>query len=122
MLGGYIRMTSRDLAYGDQPRIPQNTGDAAKIALAALAQGGGLGIFGDFLFGEANRMGASNLSSLGGPVDTGGIGDGLSALRRWMVHCGRGDTFRPSTASCDLALCGGSDCPGHGGRGCRRDV
>jgi hypothetical protein len=70
MLGGYIRMTSRDLAYGDQPRIPQNTGDAAKIALAALAQGGGLGIFGDFLFGEANRMGASNLSSLGGPVAT----------------------------------------------------
>jgi heme A synthase len=37
MLGGYIRMISRDLAYGDQPRIPQNVGDAAKIALAALA-------------------------------------------------------------------------------------
>jgi hypothetical protein len=70
MLGGYLRMTARDIAYGQPPRVPRNVGEASKIALAALAQGGGLGIFGDLMFGEANRMGASNLSSFGGPVAT----------------------------------------------------
>src|SRR4051812_10762443 len=46
-----------------------------------------VGIFGDFLFGEANRMGAGNLSSLGGPVATG-----LSRLyeiyNRWLQSIG----------------------------------
>lgn len=70
VLGGYMRMTIRDLAYGQQPRVPRNLGDATKIGLAALAQGGGLGIFGDFLFGQMNRFGVSNFSSFGGPVAT----------------------------------------------------
>jgi hypothetical protein len=102
MLGGYLRMTARDLAYGDEPRLPKNVGDAAKIALAALAQGGGLGIFGDFLFGEANRMGASNLSSLGGPVATD-----LSRLyeiyNRWLTSIG---TDHKGDAWSDLARWG----------------
>ena len=37
-------------------------------ALAAFAQGGGLGIYGDFLFGEVNRMGAGLVGTIGGPV------------------------------------------------------
>jgi hypothetical protein len=69
MLGGYIRMTARDLAYGDQPRTPQNVGDAFKIAGAAVAQGGGLGLLGDYLFGEINRLGAGAASG-GGPIGT----------------------------------------------------
>jgi hypothetical protein len=36
--------------------------------VAALAQGGGLGIYGDFLFGEYSRMGRTFTSSLAGPV------------------------------------------------------
>ena len=36
MLGGYIRMTARDLAYGDQPRVPRNVGDAFQVGGAAL--------------------------------------------------------------------------------------
>jgi hypothetical protein len=36
--------------------------------LAALAQGGGLGIYGDFLFGEVSRMGAGLVSTAGGPA------------------------------------------------------
>ena len=95
MLGGYLRMTARDLAYGDEPRIPKNVGDAAKIGLAALAQGGGLGIFGDFLFGEANRMGASNLSSLGGPVATD-LSRVYEIYNRWLTSIGtdhKGDAW-----------------------------
>lgn len=69
-IAGYIRMSARDAFYGDQQRLPKSPGDAAKIALAALAQGGGLGILGDMLFGEMNRFGVSNASSIGGPVAT----------------------------------------------------
>lgn len=68
MLGGYLRMVARDMVTGTEPRTPRNPADAAKIALASLAQGGGLGIFGDFLFGEANRMGGGVGSTLGGPM------------------------------------------------------
>ena len=70
MLGGYLRMTARDLAFGDQPRVPRTIGEAGKIALAALAQGGGLGLAGDAFFGSVDRMGASNTSVFGGPVAT----------------------------------------------------
>jgi hypothetical protein len=33
-----------------------------------MVQGGGLGIYGDFLFGEASRMGGGFLETLGGPA------------------------------------------------------
>ena len=35
---------------------------------AAMSQGGGLGIYGDFLFGEYSRYGRSFLSTLAGPT------------------------------------------------------
>jgi len=66
-IAGYGRMTVNDWATGRPPRSP---GDWHTL-LAAMAQGGGLGIFGDYLFGEVNRMGGSSLGALGGPV----IGD-----------------------------------------------
>lgn len=68
MLGGYIRMTLGDMFAGRQYREPRNAGETAKIMAAALAQGGGLGIFGDYLFGEANRFGGSFGGTMGGPV------------------------------------------------------
>jgi hypothetical protein len=33
-----------------------------------MAQGGGAGIYGDFLFGEASRLGGGFLETLGGPT------------------------------------------------------
>ena len=36
--------------------------------MAGLAQGGGLGIFGDFLFGSASRTGSSLPETVAGPV------------------------------------------------------
>ena len=61
---GYIRMLVGDLAAGRPPRDPRDP----KTLLAAAGQSGGLGIFGDFLFGEVNRMGGGLISTLGGPV------------------------------------------------------
>lgn len=71
---GYLRMAVNDVAMGRPVRNPfdaSRPGQSAKVMLAALAQGGGLGIFGDFLFGETNRMGGGLVGTLGGPV----IGD-----------------------------------------------
>ena len=51
-------MQAKDLASGREPRPID--GDFAK---AAVVQGGGLGIFGDFIFSDVNRFG-------GGPVET----------------------------------------------------
>lgn len=63
-LFGYGSMSAKQLIAGKTPRDPSNP----KTWLAAAAQGGGLGIYGDFLFGEKSRMGSSFYSSLGGPA------------------------------------------------------
>ena len=72
VIGGYMRMVVR--AYADGKPVPQ-PGDIANW-IAAMAQGGGLGIFGDIVFGEVNRNGSDSLASaIGGPI----VGD-ISAL------------------------------------------
>lgn len=61
---GYLSMASKDVAKGREPR----PADDHKTWLAAMVQGGGLGIFGDYLFGEANRFGNTALESAAGPT------------------------------------------------------
>jgi hypothetical protein len=61
---GYVAFTMKDIAKGRTPRDPRD----AKTWGAAFMQGGGLGLYGDFLFGQSNRYGQSILGSLGGPV------------------------------------------------------
>lgn len=61
---GYAAMTLKDLVKGKKPRPI----DSPKTWTAAMAQGGGMGIYGDFLFGEASRMGGGFLETLGGPT------------------------------------------------------
>lgn len=65
---GYGSMALKDLAKGKTPRDPTQEGQALKVFLAAMVQGGGAGIYGDFLFGAANRMGSGTVESLAGPV------------------------------------------------------
>ena len=68
-LFGYTSMVLKDLLKGREPR--QFQGDLAKdtkLMFAAMSQGGGLGIYGDFLFGEYSRYGRSFLSTLAGPT------------------------------------------------------
>lgn len=71
---GYGAMAAKDLLKGREPRNPTE----AKTWVAAMLQGGALGIYGDFLFGESNRFGGTLTSSLAGPV-LGGV-DSLNDL------------------------------------------
>ena len=61
---GYISMAAKDVLKGKTPRNPL----AKETILAAAAQGGGLGIYGDYLFGEASRFGHTPLESAAGPA------------------------------------------------------
>lgn len=66
---GYGSMVMKDILKGKEPRT--FSGDVekdAKLMFAAMSQGGGLGIYGDFLFGEYSRYGRSFLSTLAGPT------------------------------------------------------
>ncbi|MCM0018907.1 MAG: hypothetical protein NBV67_02840 [Tagaea sp.] len=65
-VAGYASMTAKDYLAGYTERDPTSY----KTILAALKQGGGLGIYGDFLFGEANRFGGGLLETLAGPGAT----------------------------------------------------
>lgn len=61
---GYLAMAAKDLVKGKQPRSVEDW----KTWAAAMQQGGGFGIYGDFLFGEASRFGNSPLETLTGPT------------------------------------------------------
>lgn len=59
---GYYVMQLKEVAKGREMRPP-----SPETFLAAALQGGGLGIYGDFLFGEVNRYGGGTLETLAGP-------------------------------------------------------
>lgn len=61
---GYLAVIAKDIAAGKEPSDPYST-DTWKNA---MMQGGSLGIFGDYIFGEYNRYGRSALSSMVGPT------------------------------------------------------
>jgi hypothetical protein len=61
---GYVAMSLKDIAKGKEPRDPTDP----KTFFASIAQGGGLGIWGDFLFAETNRFGGGFASTLAGPT------------------------------------------------------
>jgi hypothetical protein len=65
---GYLALTLKDLAKGRNPREPDDAASYAKLVAASMVQGGGLGLYGDFLFGENNRFGGGFVSSLAGPT------------------------------------------------------
>jgi hypothetical protein len=60
---GYAAMTAKDMLKGKTPRDPKDPNTIIK----AFTQGGGAGIYGDFLFGEYNRFGQSPLETAAGP-------------------------------------------------------
>lgn len=77
---GYVAFTLKDIAKGRTPRDPTE----ARTWGAAFMQGGGLGIYGDFLFGQTNRYGQSFLGSIGGPV--AGDVDALYRIYNTLIH------------------------------------
>jgi hypothetical protein len=73
VLGG-IALTAKDIAAGREPRPMDNP----KFFAAALVQGGGLGIFGDYAFSDVNRFGGGIVSTAFGP--TGQLTDDIVKL------------------------------------------
>jgi hypothetical protein len=67
---GYVALELRSIARGRDPRASnaETGGDYAKLVFAALTQGGGLGLYGDFLFGDSSRLGAGPVLSMFGPT------------------------------------------------------
>jgi hypothetical protein len=65
---GYAAMNIKEMAKGREPRQPDDAAGLAKLVTAAFLQGGGAGLYGDFLFGEANRFGGGIISSAAGPT------------------------------------------------------
>lgn len=70
---GYLAMSAKDMLKGKNPR-PINDKDTW---IAAMLQGGALGIYGDFLFGESNRFGGGPIQTAAGPV----LGMGEDAIK-----------------------------------------
>ncbi len=69
---GYLALQAKQIAKGREPRpLFDEDGEfvGGELFMASLLQGGGLGIYGDWLFGEANRNGMGfSVGSLGGPA------------------------------------------------------
>lgn len=92
---GYLVLTLKDFAKGRSPRDPDDAGGYAKLVGASMMQGGGLGLFGDFLLGEANRFGGGVLSTFAGP--TYGNIDELDKLFKAMRDGGTSKKDRMDT-------------------------
>lgn len=63
-VAGYMAMTAKDMARGLWP--PRDPTDPATL-IAAMTQGGALGIYGDFLFGTRTRFGSGFIETASGP-------------------------------------------------------
>ena len=77
---GYLTMTLKDLFKGKTPRSATDP----QTLFAALIQGGGFGIMGDYAFGQFNRFGQTPVEALAGPT----VGTAADILK--MITLGRG--------------------------------
>lgn len=81
-LAGALSIQLKEIAKGRDPRDMTE----GKFLKAAMLQGGGLGLFGDFLYSTENRFGGGWATSIGGPIvgfidRSGGLlGQGAKAL------------------------------------------
>jgi hypothetical protein len=81
MLTGYAIYSLKMLLKGQYPPPP-----SVKSAMAGMMQGGGLGIMGDYLFGEYNRFGQSPTESILGPVMGQGFTTAIDLWNRIKTH------------------------------------
>ena len=67
---GYLSMSLKDILKGKNPAevFDEREGLNTKTFIRAFTQGGGAGIYGDFIFGEFNRYGQSPIETFAGPT------------------------------------------------------
>ena len=88
-IAGGLVLNAKQIVYGRDPR-PVNT---PEFWIAALTQGGGLGILGDFLFSGVNRFGGGFGKTLAGPM--GGLGtDTINLTLGNAIQVMQGDATR----------------------------
>ncbi|WP_101339724.1 hypothetical protein [Cereibacter azotoformans] len=86
LVTGAVAIQLKELAKGNDPR-PM---DENKFWLAALFQGGGLGIFGDFFSAETSRVGGGLAETIAGPV-VGAAGDLLKPVASNITRAVQGE-------------------------------
>jgi hypothetical protein len=76
---GYLSMTVKDAMKNRTPKDPFKW----QTVMAALVQGGGAGLYGDYLFGQYDRFGGGIASSLPGPMlgEAARLGDTFQKMR-----------------------------------------
>ncbi|MQY48186.1 hypothetical protein GAO09_19305 [Rhizobiales bacterium RZME27] len=99
-VAGYMAMTMKDAAKGYWP--PRDPLDP-KVMTAALTQGGALGIYGDFLFGEANRFGSGALETFSGPF-IGTVSDIINVPLKARTAIEKGESPKMAGDLLNLAL------------------
>jgi hypothetical protein len=65
---GFVSMTAKQYGRGEKPKEPEDAWDVAQMIGGAFMQGGGAGLYGDFLFGTLSRTGTDPLATLAGPA------------------------------------------------------
>ena len=88
---GYVSMNMKRIANGELPTWENEDNNIFSTGLAAMVQGGGAGLYGDFLLGERNRFGSSPIETLAGPTIGGPVND---ALRLWGLFVNPDERLR----------------------------
>jgi hypothetical protein len=104
MIAGAAAMQAKNILYG---KDVQNMGES-KFWLQALAQGGGLGIYGDMMNSAFTRSGSSALATVAGPI--GGMAE--DALRLSFGQVRKGFEGDDTTFGSEIARAGRRYTPG----------
>ena len=95
---GYFSQVSKDLTKGRTPR--DITANPTEVTMAAILQGGGLGLLGDFFLGETDRFGNQAVAQAAGPFFTGF----LNAVPVSVGMLSRGDAGKAAETAAKYAL------------------
>ena len=87
-LFGAVAMEAKRMARGEKPYALSEDPNWAAAFGAAFTQGGGAGLYGDFLLGEHNRFGQSFLESAAGPT-AGTVNDAFKMLGKTRTSAAR---------------------------------
>lgn len=104
MIMGALALQMKDFAKGKDPRPMTDTA----FWIAALLQGGGLGIFGDFLFADANRHDRGLADTIAGPV----VGFADDVIKLTIGNAYKAVTGEDTSVVNDLANFAGRYTPG----------
>jgi hypothetical protein len=101
---GYASIELKNLARGRNTRTSEADSQAAyfKLVTASMLQGGGLGIFGDFIFGDTGRGAGTIASTLLGP--TGGTLEDLTKVMQETVKALGADDPRAAKSALSGAI------------------